>query len=220
MQAIMEAMQQRGGGRGGGTPREQEQPMTLDVHAATNSLIVNASEALFLEVKAYVEAIDEAASQQVTITENVKLDHVTTAIAQQSLENLLGPLVTIRANRAAQGSTSGSGSFGGMGGSSTCGGARPGGTFGGGGGGGPTFGGGGSTNPFMNLMGNAARPGGTFGGGSTFGGGTGSPVGGGGRMQPGGTFGGGTPGGTTRTFGGGTGGTTGGGTLGGGRGGR
>jgi type II secretory pathway component GspD/PulD (secretin) len=183
LQQMIQAMAQGGRG-GGGTAREQEPPMTLDVHVSTNSLIVSATESLFKEVKAYVEEIDAMAAQQVNVIEPVVLDYVTTALAQQSLENLLGTAVTFRTNNQARQTQMG-GFGGGMGGGGV-GGGIAGGKRGGGGGG----------NPFMNILGGGMRPGGTVGGGMpNIGGGGASPIMNmlGGGMRPGGNIGGGMP---------------------------
>ena len=213
LQQMIQAIAQGGRG-GGGNAREQEPPMTLDVHTATNSLIVSATESMFKEVKAYVEEIDAMAEGQIKIIEPVKLDYVTPAFVQQSLTNLLGNAVEFKSNQQANmpqmgGFGGGMGGFGGgMGGgmpfmNTMGGGMRPGGTFGGGMGGNPfmnmmgggmrpggAIGGSMGGNPFMNMMGGGMRPGGTIGGGTI---GGGMPNIGGAGQRPGGTIGGGVP---------------------------
>ena len=170
--AMVEAM---GRGRGGNTPREQEPPMTLDVHVPTNSLIVSSTESLFKEVEAFVQGLDTAVAQQVTVTETVKLEFVTPTAVQQSLTNLLGPAVTFSSGTQTRSlSQTGMSPFGGVpSGTNPYGnmpvfgssGMRPSGsTFGGG-----TIGGG--TNPFMNTFGGGMRPSSSTFGGGTIGGG-------------------------------------------------
>jgi len=194
---VLQQIMARMGSRGSSTPREQEPPMTLAVEPMTNSLIVSSSEATYLEVKAFVEALDAAALEITTITVATPLVNISTDLAQQTLRNMLGNSVDFSTTQAPQMS---SGMFGGSGFGGS--GFRPGGsgTFGGGmspfggvsspfgssgfrppgastfgsgmspfGGGSSTFGGG---NPFMNMM--MRPPGSSFGsspiGGSTFGG--------------------------------------------------
>jgi len=174
---MIQQLMARMGNRGSSTPREQEPPMTLAVEPMTNSLIVSSSEALYLEVKAFVEALDAAALEITTVTVTTPLVNISTDLAQQTLRNMLGTSVDFSTTQAPQMSSGmfgssgfgssgfrpgGSGTFGsGMspfsGGSSPFGssGFRPLGssTFGGGtaplSGGGSTFG---SGNPFMNMM--------------------------------------------------------------------
>jgi len=189
LQRVMAAMQQ-GGGRGQQTPREQEPPMTLSVLDPGNSLVVSSTKATFLEVKAFVEALEEAASQRTIVMVQEQLRYTTPAFAQQTLGNLLGSAARITTNQQAaqqqirggtfgNTGTFGTGAFGGMGGTfggGTMGGAqtRPGGTFGGG-----------TTVSPMNMMGIGGaqqRTGGTSGGGAASGGTqqrTGSTFGGG-----------------------------------------
>ena len=187
--ALAAQLQGAGGGRGQQQPREQEPPMTLSVHAPTNSLIVSSTESTFLEVKAFVEEMDLMASQRVTVMAREQLRYTTPAVVQATLGNLLGPSARITTNRAVPQQTQfgGGGGFGG----GAMGAPRPAGTIGTMGGG--TFGGG----TFGGAMG-----GGTIGGavqqriGGAIGGGIGGGTIGGAQQRPGGAVGGGAIGGT------------------------
>ncbi|MDR0871666.1 MAG: hypothetical protein LBN39_12830 [Planctomycetaceae bacterium] len=168
--------------RGGSTTaKEQEAKMTLAVDARSNSLIVTSPESLYLEVREFVETLDEMAVQAETVVEVVNPKNVSTDLVRQTISNLAGDSVKFTTSQASGSSSSRTGSFGGFG--STTGG------FGGFGSNRGGFGGfgsgttpGGATNPFMNIM----RGG--FGGGTT-------PGGFGGRTTTGGFGGGTTPGG-------------------------
>ena len=158
--------------------------MTLATEPMTNSLIVTSSEATYLEVRAFVEALDAATLQTQTVTLTVPLTNISPDLAQRSLTGMLGKSVEISTVQSTQ-SPFGSGGFGGRG-LNTFGGGSP---FGGMSGMSP-FGGG--VSPFGG--GGFRLPGttGTFGSGAT-------PSGGGGFRPQGttGTFGG------TSTIGGG-----------------
>ena len=168
LQQVIQAVTQ---GRGGGnnSPREQDPGMTVGVYAQDNSLIISSTEALFLEVKAFVKIIDEAAAERVTTIAHERLVHVTPDLARQTLTNILGTAVVITNNRASQGQYGG-GNFGGMAGMGNFGGMnnfggmgqRPMGNFGGG-----NFGGMAGMGNFggMNSFGGIGqRPMGNFGG--------------------------------------------------------
>ena len=206
------------GGRGGGAQSElKENTMTISVDARSNSLIVTSTQALYDEVKAAVEMIDQAGADTEEVTEVAVIEgNLNPVVINNALTSMFGSQV--RSNATANATTGGNNTqnrsfdanaiqqrmnaFRGM----QQGGGTGGMTFGipGGGGFGVTPGGfgGGNTGGFGGGRGG-------FGGGNTggFGGGRGG-------------FGGGTGGfgGGTGGFGGGTGGGTGG--TGGGRGGR
>ena len=180
MQMMQQVMQQTGRGQ---QQREQEPQMTLSVYAPTRSLIISSTEATFLEVKAFVEALDEQESQREVVMVREQLIYTTPSVAAESIRNLVGSAAQITFNRTVPQQTqfgSGGGGFGGTGGSfgggnTMMGGMqqRPGGTtFGGGTSGAGTFGGANIANIANMMMGGAQqRQGGTtFGGGATMGG--------------------------------------------------
>ncbi|MDR2643547.1 MAG: hypothetical protein LBC74_12220 [Planctomycetaceae bacterium] len=177
-----------------------EETMTLGVDNKINSLIVTSPEALFKEVKDFVEDRDLVAKRMTTDIKTIQLKNVTASVMQQVVAGLTGENVTFSTTTAQSG-------FGGNRG------------FGSGGFGMGNFGGG-----FGSLGGNRGLGGGfgAFGGNRGFGGGGfgggglgGGGFGGGNRNFGGGGFGGGGFGGGgglggNRGFGGGGGGGTGG----------
>lgn len=201
------------GGRGGGAQSElKENTMTISVDPRSNSLIVTSTQALYDEVKAAVEMIDQAGADTEEVTEVAVIEgNLNPVVINNALTSMFGSQV--RSNATANATTGGNNTqnrtfdansiqqrmnaFRGM----QQGGGTGGVTFGIPGGGG--FGGG--------------NTGGFGGGRGGFGGGTTGGFGGGRGGFGGGTsgFGGGTGG-----FGGGTGGTGGGRGTTGGRGGR
>ncbi|MDR0521926.1 MAG: hypothetical protein LBH00_08770 [Planctomycetaceae bacterium] len=76
------------------TSREQEAGMTLGIDARSNSLIVSASEALFLEVEAFVKELDDAALNREMIVERVALANISPNLARQTLTSIFGSAVT------------------------------------------------------------------------------------------------------------------------------
>ncbi len=165
-------------GGGGG---QQNEPVALSVDAddVSNRLIVNATEAMYKEVKDLVTELDKAAEASTDVVEFVPLTTISPTQAQQLIEALQGKPITPNPQLQQNG-------FGGMGGF-----GRPGGFGGGFGGGGfGGFGGGGFGRPGGGFGGGFFPGGGGFGGGRPggFGGG------GGGMFRPGG-FGGGGGGG-------------------------
>jgi type II secretion system protein D len=172
-------------GAGGG---QQNDPVALSVESddVSNRLIVNATEAMYKEVKDLVAELDKAAEASTEVVEFVPLSTISPTQAQQLIEALQGKPIT--PNPLLQ-----QGGFGGMGGF----GGRPGGFGGGFGGGGfGGFGGGGFGRPGGGF-GGGFFPGGGMGGGGFGGrpGGGGFPGGGmgggGGGFRPGGGGGGG-----------------------------
>ena len=141
-QQLMEAMQAMQQQRGGSSPREQDPPMTLAVGNDPRVLIVSSTKATFLRVKEFVQELDTRASQQVTVTESVRLQSITPSMAQETLRNLLPEGTQIRTNQTVSqgafgtgGGMMGGGMGGMMGGMQRPGGmmGMPGGTMGGGG---------------------------------------------------------------------------------------
>jgi len=188
--AALAAQLQGGGGRGQQQPREQEPQMTVSVHAPTNSLIVSSTESTFLEVKAFVEGMDERAAQRVTVMAREQFIYTPPAVLQQTFNSMLGPAARVTVNRGATQTQ-----FGGGGGAFGGGGAmgmqqRPMGTVGGAGG--APFGGGAMG---AGTIGGAIqqRIGGAVGGGGGGIGGAGTI--GGAQQRPGGAVGGGAIGG-------------------------
>ncbi|GHT44438.1 hypothetical protein FACS189454_01800 [Planctomycetales bacterium] len=178
--------------------KEVEEKMTLAVDARSNSLVVSSPEALFLEVKAFVEELDAIAAEQETVVETVSLKNISSGVAKQAIANTLGSSVTFTQNTASmsnQQNTGGGGLFGGSG----FGGFGGGSPFGSSTRGGSGFGGfgGGTNNPFINTM----RGGGGFGNAGGGFGGAGSPGPFGSQIRGGGFGGGGF--GNTGGFGGG-----------------
>ncbi|MCL2744021.1 MAG: hypothetical protein FWE67_09225 [Planctomycetaceae bacterium] len=199
MGMMQQMMSQMGRGGQSSTVREQESKMTLGTDARSNSLIVSAPESLFIEVKAFVEELDNYAVQSETIVEVVQLKEVSPSLAQQIITNNAGDSVKFSTTSMGMGNRGFGGSgFSGFGGTGGFGSNR----FGGGGFGNTGFGGtggfGGSSNPFMNMMRGSGAGGGMQGGMSPFGGGTrpggfGNTGFGGGGARPGGTGGGFAP---------------------------
>jgi len=163
--------------------------MTLSVFAPENALIVTSTEATFLEVKTFVEEMDERAAQRVTVMAREQFIYTPPAVLQQTLNSMLGPAARITTNRGATQTQfgGGGGAFGGggMGGVQQRPMGAPIGTTGGGTFGGGAFGGGGNIGGAIQQ-----RIGAAVGGG---GGGTGAI--GGAQQRPGGAVGGGAIGG-------------------------
>jgi len=109
-QEMFEAMRSRGrGGSSRGTTQDA-QKMSIGVDARTNSLIVSAPEALFEEVRDFVEGLDEAAMGSSNETlKVVTLKKTNTEAVQQALETLVGESVQFSGSSRSRGSSSSGG---------------------------------------------------------------------------------------------------------------
>jgi hypothetical protein len=96
----MEMMMRMRGGRGRGEddnrqPQQRTQParevlekMTVSVDPRSNSLIVSAPEAVFLEVEAFVKRLDEAALESDEVMEVYTLRNVSPELLESALSSL------------------------------------------------------------------------------------------------------------------------------------
>jgi type II secretory pathway component GspD/PulD (secretin) len=84
----------------GGGPQQQQQPrgravqLSIGVDTRTNTLIVSASDAMFRQVEALVEALDHSANQARRTMKVVSMQNANSAVVQQTLASLMGKVKT------------------------------------------------------------------------------------------------------------------------------
>jgi type II secretory pathway component GspD/PulD (secretin) len=101
----------RGGSRGSSRGRSTDTApkMSIGIDARSNSLIVSAPEALFQEVKALVEMLDEAAAESNNdAIQVVKLDSLNPEAVRQALSAIVGDNVTFGSSSSSRGQSSSS----------------------------------------------------------------------------------------------------------------
>ncbi len=107
----------RGGGRGGSSGDQNEpEKMSISVHEVSNSVVVNAPQALYEEVEQLVAILDQAAiltNPQTTTT--IPIQGVSAAVIQQALKAMLGDQVVVTESSPSATSSATSGRPGGPG---------------------------------------------------------------------------------------------------------
>jgi hypothetical protein len=75
--------------RGGNNPEQQVQKMSIAIDSRNNILVVRAPDALFKEVKALVNELDQALADSPQTTKVVSLQHTNSAAVQKALTSML-----------------------------------------------------------------------------------------------------------------------------------
>lgn len=101
-----------GGGRGGSRDQQKtpEIRMTISVDATNNNLLVSANEALFQEVKSFVETLDKNAFDANRTVEVFQLKHTSSTVVQQALGSLMPKVKIASSSTRSSGSSSSSSS--------------------------------------------------------------------------------------------------------------
>jgi type II secretory pathway component GspD/PulD (secretin) len=80
--------------RGGNNPEQHVQKMSIAVDSRNNILVVRAPDALFKEVKALVNELDQSLADSPQTTKVVSLQHTNSAAVQKALVSMLGNVRT------------------------------------------------------------------------------------------------------------------------------